>query len=395
MGRPPTPIGTYGNINCKEIRPGVWEASTRFRDQGGERPRVRRTGPTKTAAVNRLKEKLVLMAEEVRGKDLNLDTRFRTVANKWVEDIELAAHVGDMSEGTVRQFKSYLKNWVLPAFGALTMRECSTLGFESLVDRVREKRSYDTASSVKTVIVLICQYAVRHKALTVNPSAAMKKLKRTERKPVRPLTKEQRTDLLAKLYKLAEAKQCDVNGRPLGGGRGQVWLDIRDMVELSLATGVRIGELVAILGESINAVEKTVAIDGHIVTKDAVGLTREAYRKGSKKILLLKLPDWVMPMVIRRKLASGGGPLFTSPGGGWLDPVNAGHRMREAFDETGYEWVTNHNFRKTVAAVIDGAGLSSGVVAAQLGNSRAVAERHYIDTKVANTEAVEALEGMF
>jgi integrase len=70
------------------------------------------------------------------------------------------------------------------------------------------------------------------------------------------------------------------------------------------------------------------------------------------------------------------------------------NRIGDTFDECGYDWVTSHVFRKTVATVLDEAGLSSGAVADQLGNTRAVAEKHYIARRVANGQAADALEGI-
>lgn len=397
MGRPVTPIGAWGNVNSKAIGPKKWCAETRFHNADGTYSRVERTRPTKTAAENALKEKLVRLQAEVRGTVINGETRFRRVAELWARDLDQAVAVGDMAESSARQFKSYLKNWVVPAFGALQMSECTTLAFESLIDRVYMKRSFDTASSVKTVLVLLCQYAVRHKAFAISPAASMKKLKRKSKKKIRSLDFDQRTELIAKLEKLAKERQTDVMGRDKGI-RGRVWADLPDEVRVSLATGVRIGELVAILGDGIDVANRTVTVDGHVVPKSGVGLVREPYRKGgeeSHQILVLRVPDWAMPMLIRRKLASGGGPIFTSSRDGWVDPVALGHRMRDAFDEVGFDWVTNHILRKTTAAVLDEAGLPSSVVAAQLGNSEGVVRKHYVHSKVANTGAAEALEGMF
>ncbi|WP_223840475.1 hypothetical protein [Saccharopolyspora pogona] len=78
--------------------------------------------------------------------------------------------------------------------------------------------------------------------------------------------------------------------------------------------------------------------------------------------------------------------------GGWLDPSNVINRISGAFDECGYSWVTSHVFRKTVATVLDEAGLPIGDVANQLGNTRKIAEKHYIARKVSNKNAANALE---
>lgn len=111
--------------------------------------------------------------------------------------------------------------------------------------------------------------------------------------------------------------------------------------------------------------------------------------------MLLTLPDWTAPMFARRKLAAGPhGPLFASLAGSWLEPSNTGNRIREALDAIGFAWVTSHVWRKTVATLLDEAGLNVGEIADQLGNTRAVTERHYIKRRSRNKKAAAALESI-
>lgn len=56
--------------------------------------------------------------------------------------------------------------------------------------------------------------------------------------------------------------------------------------------------------------------------------------------------------------------------------------------------MTSHVFRKTVATVLDEADLPTTAIADQLGNTRAVAEKHYRRKRAANQANADALEGM-
>lgn len=404
-GRPRTPIGTWGKIYTSIVmkngepltRNGkpVWKAETYFRERDGSLPKVARRGSSATAAENRLKERLAVMASEVRGKEINLDTRLARVAELWMQDLDSQAALGDIEPSSARQFKSYTKNWVIPACGQLQMRELSVGAFESLIERVRNKRSYETASSVKSVLSLLCDFAIRHKALEFNYGRQMKRLKRSgDQKEVRGLTKDERLDLLAKLDVFVKSKAQDSLGRQLGT-RGQVWSDLPDLMHAFLSTGGRIGEMCALLGSDYDRESRTLRISAHHVRDTAAGVVRKSYRKGTRKVLTLQVPEWSTPMWARRKLAAGTGSMFTSSRGGPLDPETLGKRLREALDACGYPWVTSHSLgRKTVAKVINEANLDSGVVADQLGNTRTVAERHYIPSKAANGQAVRALEEM-
>ncbi|MEU3270472.1 tyrosine-type recombinase/integrase [Saccharomonospora sp. NPDC006951] len=162
-----------------------------------------------------------------------------------------------------------------------------------------------------------------------------------------------------------------------------------------LATGVRLGELLAFSGDDVDPVDRLVQVDHHIIRAKGIGLVRVAKRKGNQPGLTLRVPEWSLPMLRRRKLASGGGPLFASANGTWLDPSNVIHRIQEAFPAVGYDWATSHVFRKTVATVLDEADLPLSAIADQLGNTQNVADKHYRGRCVANKASAEALEGMF
>lgn len=397
MARPPTPIGTNGKITTKRLTKDRCQAEGYFRMADGTSKRVLRTGRTLTDAENRLKIAFTELGNEVRGAEITGETRMRRVAEMWLAELEHDEKLGTVSHGTVRNYRGWLNNWIVPRIGELQVRELSVKGCERVIEHVQDKTGFGTASKVKVVLGLVCGYAVRHGALDANPVRSSKRLARgdEEQKEVRALEPGERADLLQKLTALAAVKSVDSKGRSLGA-RAKVWTDLPDLAEAFLSTGGRLGEVLALQPEDVDPVERTVAMDHHVVRITGQGLVRKAKRKGSKGGLLLRVPQWSVAMWRRRKLASGGGTLFATAAGGLLDPSNVGHRLREAFDACGYDWLTSHALgRKTVAAVLDDAGLSVTEIADQLGNTPAVAEKHYRRRRKANTKQAEALEGMF
>ena len=60
---------------------------------------------------------------------------------------------------------------------------------------------------------------------------------------------------------------------------------------------------------------------------------------------------------------------LSRPLGGWRNPPNTQADLRDAFTAAGFDWVTTHTFRKTVATLMDHAGLSSRAAADQLGHA--------------------------
>jgi len=393
MARPPTPVGTYGSINIKRLEARRVQAEAYFRMANGRLKRVSRVGASKTAAEHRLKEAMAGLAAEARGDTISGDTRIARIAALWSDELEREARVGDRSANTVRNYLGYLTNWVLPAMGELQARELTVTTCDTLIKKAQDLTSFDTAKSIRAVLNGLCGYAVRHEAMMVNPVRSVGRLSRGEQKEVVALTLEQRRDLLRKLERLGVERQRDASGRSLGG-RGRVWTELPDVVRTMLATGVRLGELLALSGEDVDPTNCTINIGHHLIRVKGQGLVRVRNRKGNRDGLLLRVPTWAVPMLRRRKLASGGGPLFPSAHGTWLDPSNVINRIRDAFTECDYGWVTSHVFRKTVASVLDAANLPLSVLADQLGNTQQVVDKHYRERRVANDASAAALEGI-
>lgn len=395
MARPPLPIGTAGNITYARLDPKRWEARCRFRVRSGAIKHVRRAGATRAAAERAIKTALATLTDEVTTGTITSRSRFAFVCDQWHDEIERASRLGDGSPTTARVYRGALNNWIIPAMGELLTSdaEISAGTCDKLIKRAHDKRSADTAKTVRSVLSSVCDFAVRHGALTHNPVRSVARIPRGEAKEVRALDAEQRRDLYLKLQAFAAGKAHDELGRSMAK-RVDVWADLPDQYEGMLATGIRIGELLAISGDEVDPAERIVRIEWHIIRVTGEGLVRRRLRKGNAAGLVLRVPAWSVPMWRRRKLASGGGALWPAWDGGWLDPSNAGKRLRQGFDETGYSWVTSHVFRKTVAHVIDGAGGSVSDVANQLGNTKAVAEKHYIPRRIANDSTAAMLEGM-
>lgn len=392
MGRPPTPVGTYGAISARKISTSRWEAHARIRMEDGTSKQVRKRGQSRTAAENALREKLRELADEVTSGELGPDTRFARICDAWHADLVREYRLSGRSPQTPRLYGSYLRNWIKPALGELQAREILPRTCNALIQRGRG-RSYDTAKSLRAVLSAVCDYAVRQGAMKTNPVRSTERLAIGARREVQVMTLEQRLDLLEKLQAFGQSRTIDAKGRSLGR-RSQVWQDLPDIVRGMLSTGPRLGELLAVAGDEVDPSAGTVLFAHHLVREPGVGLLRMANRKGNGEGILLAVPEWSVPMWRRRKLASGGGPLFPNWHGDWMDPTQVMKRIREAMDECGFDWVTSHVWRKTVATVLDEADLPTTAIADQLGNTPTVVETHYRRKRVANQASAAALENM-
>lgn len=87
MARPAQPLGTFGVITVRRTRRG-YVASTRFREPTGAYRRVTATDESRTAAENRLKEKIAADLPSRAEADLNGQTKIRAAAAAWLTEIE-------------------------------------------------------------------------------------------------------------------------------------------------------------------------------------------------------------------------------------------------------------------------------------------------------------------
>lgn len=396
MARPRTPVGTWGDITCTELRRGCWEAVAWFRERSGKLRRVTKRGGTKKSAENTLKQKLTELADEVRGKTITPDTRTVRVADLWLADIEQQAEAGQKSWNTFSNLRSWTRRWIVPGCGELSMRELEAdIGvIEALFDRATRERSHATADGVRTAFSLLCDYACRHGALRFNPVRLAKSNGSPGRTAPRGLTREERADLTRRVEQFVEDRQVDKRGRR--APKGEAWRDLPDLCEAFMSTGIRAGELCALTADAFDVRARTIRVDAHIVRRPGVGLVRAPYRKGSADILVLRVPDWSAPMWSRRALAAGAeGPLFPAFRGGWRHPGHLATHLKTAFVAVGYDWLKSHALgRKTIALAMAEAGLQVGDIANQLGNTEKVVQRHYLPQRPANADTIAALEAM-
>lgn len=399
MSRPPLPLGTHGDITVTKVRPMTWEARCRYRDLNGVVSRPAAWGPSKSAAKRALLAKLATITTTAAKGGWTRETRFKVVADRWESNLEHEVAHGTMSAGTQRTYLSFLKNHARPRLDALMMWEVSAIICDDLIKDTRNAKGYDSAKTVRTILSAICSLAVRLGAIDVNPVRSTARLAkgRDDQKDVKAMTSEQIDEMLTGLGKCAINKEKDSQGRRVGK-RVLVWRDLPELAEAMLATGVRIGEILATSGDDVikdDDGKPAIRIDTHIVRVTGKGLVRVPGRKGNKPGVILTIPSWSAATFARRKLAAGpNGPLFASLEGGWLDPSNTINRLREALNESGFAWVTSHVWRKTVATLLDKAGLNVSEIADQLGNTRAVTEKHYIKPRSRNTKAAAALESI-
>ncbi len=101
--------------------------------------------------------------------------------------------------------------------------------------------------------------------------------------------------------------------------------------------------------------------------------------------------------LLRRRLEDGDintdEVVFPSPLGRIRDSSNTAGDLRRTFDRAGFEWVTSHTLRKTVATRLDDAGYSARQIADHLGHAHpSMTQDVYLGRRAANPEIAQILE---
>ena len=87
MGRPRTPIGTFGDITYVKVSGHRVRARTRYRDDDGRVRRVSATGATNKQAERNLKSVLARRPSQVASGEITGDSSFTRLVEVWLASI--------------------------------------------------------------------------------------------------------------------------------------------------------------------------------------------------------------------------------------------------------------------------------------------------------------------
>lgn len=392
MPRPPLEIGTWGSIACRELPTGLWCASARFRDTDGVTRRVEARGASRGKAQTALTAKLRARKAPTVGGLFTPNTRLRELTEKYLQQLQDAGR----APRTLQRYRETIDNHVLKSKGGagdLRLCECTTGRVEAFLQGIREDHGTASAKIARTVLIGLFELAEKHDAIKGNPAKATSAFT-TTRKEVRALT-EREVQTLRRRLAAWQAEE-------LPNGRHSRADDLLDVVDIMLATGCRISEALALRWEDVrlDAPTEQVAITGSVVQIKGRGMVLQDHPKSKGSQLAYTVDAPVLDMLCRRwermtELGAIGPMVFPSSTGSLRDPSSFRTQWRKAARAIGFEWVTPHTFRKTVADRIDKQrGLSSA--SRYLGHSNeAVTAGHYVMRTKAAADMREVLSGFW
>jgi hypothetical protein len=283
MARPQLPIGTHGENSYHVARSGSHIARTFYRDADG----VTWQGATDRPDAGGSPEQPPVLAAGAAAQlgrlgpvsGLLVPGGCRPVADGVVQ----AADVGDLSPNTAQLYMLQLRNHVLPALGSLRLREIGVGRLDDFLRRLQRSSGVATAKTCRTVVSGVMGLAVRHEAVQYNPARDVSRIRGGRRRVPRALTRDERDRWLAALDADPQAARKD----------------LPDLTRWMLATGVRIGEALAVSWSEVDLDARSVEIDWKLVRIKGEELRRVPRVKDDSD-RTLPLPQFAVDMLRRR-----------------------------------------------------------------------------------------------
>jgi integrase len=307
---------------------------------------------------------------------------FSEVAELWYSKFAAMVDDGTRSAGSLDTYRRQLDNHVPPALGEVRLGEATTPLVDKVIAAIKADAGRPTVKTCRSVISGVMGLAVRVRcgAVSTNPVREVERIEVVPRKAPRSLTGLEIAAWLGQL----------------GSDEKAVREDLPDLSLFLLATGVRVGEALAVIWDQVDFDGAEVEITHTVIRVKGQGLLRKPTKSRAGE-RLLGLP-MVALAVLRRRFMAGGRldlPVFPDSLGGLRDPANTRRDTRDARGEAALAWITSHNFRKTTATVLDGGDFTAREIADQFGHARpSMTQDVYMGRKVRNPRAVGALDAM-
>lgn len=381
-GRPPLRIGQHGKVTRKQVSGGVWLARCRFRDADGVTRVVERRSPVgqvdqygklaEDALIDSLKER---RPPGVSG-EITLDTRICDLVD---QHIEVLAETGK-APSTLTTYRSAARK--LRKFsGALRVGEATPGRINAVIRSMRQAHGANMARHGRTLLRGALQIAVLDDVLGANPVAQVSRIESDHKPKGAPaLDAGQLRDLIGKLRASEVCQRAD----------------LVDPIILFAATGLRRSELLALRWEDFDEQAGTITVCGKIARIEGVGLRRLDTGKTVSSARTLPLPEFAIRALVERRGRDFWGEqkmIFPSSMGTCRDPDNFDKQWRKVRGGLGVPDVTSHSFRKSVATMIDDAGMSARIGADQLGHAKvSMTQDRYMRRGKVHAEVADLLD---
>ena len=352
-GRPTLRIGAHGKIIRIQVGDGQWIARCRHRDSDGVTRQIERRTPDGVPDEYGAQAEAALLDALTDRRPAGAIAATTLIVDLLDRYIERAGADGELAPKTVDTYAATLAA-VRPRMAGIRVGEADPGLLDDILRGIRRDHGATRERHTKVALNAVLTDAVIARAIPSNPVRELR-VRRRRKGERKPAGAPQITMPIGDV--IAAVQASEVCQRK----------DLADPVVLLAATGIRRSELLALRWADVDLEGRTIAVTGSVVRIKGRGLVRQDHTKGGTD-RTLALPGFAVDMLTNRERTDV--MVFPSSVGTLRDPDNMGKQWREVRDDLGLPDITSHSFRKTVATLLDDAGLSARVGADQLGHSR-------------------------
>ncbi|MGO4382613.1 tyrosine-type recombinase/integrase [Specibacter sp. RAF43] len=374
----------------KDEKAGNWRGWCRFGNFDGRTSVIDKRGRTKAIALKAVQDAVAKKLEE--GRFLSSDARVRDVAELWLESVEPPEIVIDARGAQVapkirtrltrQTWDSYHQIYYRDIDGALGQAKVTMLGTAQCERFLHGIYTGDvglsTARLAKVVLSHILTYAARQDIIKYNPV-----------NNVAPIPKKNSIPTALSDTTVADVQNAVRAWRAEPGLYGPANAGtLADIVDLLLATGCRIGEILALRWSDVDLTGDVgkIHITGTLIEPRTGPKYRQAHPKTSAGFRTIPIPRFAVDIFLRRSVASPEkntvDAVFWSNQGTFLQASSVRRSLNDALATAGIKIdvnITPHSFRRTVATML-AREISDGAAASLLGHTSVqITHRHYIE----------------
>lgn len=366
VSRERLPVGQHGEIHYTVKASGKIEARTRSKDKDRQVRLVARTGEKSNSKEAARRALLAALKDRKppQSGHVTTTTTVQELTDMWWEGLQEKKRAA----ATMRRYREVRDLYVLPRLRKKKIGDLGVGDIERHLKTIQTRHGAPTAKITRTLLVQILDIAVRHDAIPRNPARFASPIT-VERSPVTALTIE-------------DAKHLRSALEP-----GEV----RDVLDVLLGTGCRIGEALALRWEDIDldSTPPRLSITGTVVRSED-GIVRQPRPKSQGSMHRLVLPAFTAATLRARPRLST--YVFPSSTLGLRDPNNFRKKWRQEVTAAGHPDVNPHKIRATVATRLARAS-SVAAASAQLGHaSESITLGHYVERLVDAPDMAALLE---
>ncbi len=327
---------------------GLWVAA--YRKPNGRRGWF--YGKTRKEVADKLQQAQAALNEGTPVPVGNRETVARFL-ERWLRDV--APH--RVRDTTLADYRGDIRRHILPALGRLRLQELTPARVQRFINELSAQGlGPDTVQHVRAVLRVALGQAQREGILGQNPAKLVEvpKVKREEVPALRPID--------------AKALLDAFTGH-----------DYEALVTLTLATGLRQGEVLGLAWDDIDFEARTLTVRRQVQRVD--GAYRLTALKTSRSRRTLALPPLAVEALRQQRVRQAearlrAGPawietgrIFTTVRGDYLNGSTVTHRFQQRLAEVGLDARKFHHLRHGAASLLLAQGASMRVVMEQLGHS--------------------------